>query len=186
MGDSLGGDTKCTGLVALSVPITWPFQNDDRKIDNNNSNNSKVEQEEKEKSGFPRVRAFVFANAGSLGNSNYWRISSASLAVSPPVALTSPLAATTTSTLTSSTSTAATATSTSAVASTTSSSTSSLTTFQGLSKPLFGYVRASVGCGVSADIADAVRVEVCYSLPVVYSAQDNLRTAQIGMGLSIN
>lgn len=134
LGDSLGGDTRSSFLAALSVPIPLPSGNNDQEI------NSRQTQ----------LRAFVFANAGSLGNLSSWSTHSASASSSIPTgdnAGPDP---------------------------------------EKKNSPFFGFVRASVGAGVSLAVADTVRVEASFSFPLVYSKQDNLKSFQLGVGLSMN
>lgn len=60
LGDSLGGDSRSSFLAALSVPIP-------------------LSSGAKSASGGAQLRAFVFLNGGSLGNSSYWKLSSVAL-----------------------------------------------------------------------------------------------------------
>eukprot|EP01036_Dinobryon_divergens_P026227 gene26227-34848_t len=167
LGDSMGGDCKSAFLFALSVPVVWPLKGSDLPS-----------------SSFPGLRAFAFVNAGSLGNSSYWTLSSLALANSEiprkPVAEVS-VQSTTVSTITTATATTTSSSSNAAVV-----STPTPPSFQGKSMPFLGFLRASVGVGMSLSLSNVVRLEACYSLPVMYSPQDNLRTAQLGVGLTVN
>lgn len=53
--------------------------------------------------------------------------------------------------------------------------------------PLFGFLRLSVGGGVSMIFANMIRFEATYSVPVVYGLQtDHVKRFQLGVGVSIN
>jgi len=136
LGDSMGGDSRSSFLAALSVPIP-------------------LTSGAKSASGGAQLRAFVFVNGGSLGNSSYWKLSSVALANSRRLSEAPPTA-------------------------------QPAVSLQGRAMPLFGYLRASTGAGLSLSLADSVRLELCYSVPLFHARQDNLKAFQLGLGLTIN
>ena len=158
LGDSMGGDCRSSFLFALSVPVVWPLRNKHHQSQADPSN------------GFPGLRAFAFVNAGSLGNSSYWTLSSLALANSKIPRKTAaaadngvPVQSTTVSTITTSTTTTTTTSSNAAVVSPTTAA-PSWSSYQGKSIPFLGYLRASVGVGMSLSLSNAVRLEASYSL----------------------
>lgn len=50
----------------------------------------------------------------------------------------------------------------------------------------FGKPRISVGSGLAFNVANTIRLEITYSLPVLFSKHDILKQFQFGFGLSIN
>lgn len=120
----MGGDTKSTFLAFLSVPIPIPAL------------------------ATTTLRAFWFVNAGSLGNSNYWKVRVLEKLKGGQTYQTSEL--------------------------------------KGRSSPLFGYMRASIGSGISMSFQNLLRLEATYSVPILSSQNDRLKDFQLGVGLSIN
>ncbi len=57
---------------------------------------------------------------------------------------------------------------------------------QSNSVPFFGYLRASVGGGMSMSFNNQIRLETTYSIPLVKARQDSVRGFQIGVGFTIN
>jgi hypothetical protein len=52
--------------------------------------------------------------------------------------------------------------------------------------PLFGFIRLSVGGGLSVIIANTLRLEATYSVPVVYGLHtDHVKPFQLGLGVSL-
>jgi outer membrane protein assembly factor BamA len=127
--DSLGGDTKTSFLALLSVPVPIPVLAE------------------------TSMRAFWFLNAGSLGNSNYWKMkvieSLRNQGTNTP-------------------------------------SSFGLSEIKGRSSPMFGYLRASIGSGLSVCLSNMIRIETTCSLPIYSSSTDRLKHFQIGVSLSIN
>lgn len=52
--------------------------------------------------------------------------------------------------------------------------------------PFFGYLRASVGAGISLTLSPAVTLEATYSIPVLKASHDNIKPFQLGVGLSLS
>lgn len=52
--------------------------------------------------------------------------------------------------------------------------------------PFFGYVRASIGAGVSLTLSPAIKLEVTYSIPILKSSHDITKPFQLGVGLSLS
>ena len=52
--------------------------------------------------------------------------------------------------------------------------------------PFFGYLRASIGAGISLTLSPAVTLEATYSIPVLKASHDNLKPFQLGVGLSLS
>jgi hypothetical protein len=52
--------------------------------------------------------------------------------------------------------------------------------------PIFGFVRLSVGGGMSLVIANMIRFEINYAIPISYASTDNVKQFQLGVGLTIN
>jgi hypothetical protein len=118
--DSLGGDTKSSFVALLSVPVPFPAL------------------------AAASMRAFAFANVGSLGNSDYWCMGISNAADGSSV-------------------------------------------LKSKFIPLFGYIRASVGAGLSLSLGGVARVEATYSLPLLKAKHDVTSNAfQLGVGLSIS
>ena len=163
----MGGDSKSSFLFALSVPVVWPVKGKERAESGSPEGSSnKVGSEG---ASFPTVRAFAFMNAGSLGNSSYWTLSSLALAnskIPQKPAADDTVSSATISSITNGTT--ATASSTAAVVPSSSSPSSSSSngpvSYQGRSIPFLGYLRASVGVGMSLSLSNTVRLEACYSL----------------------
>lgn len=122
--DSLGGDAKSSLLAFLSVPVPIPMLAE------------------------ASMRAFWFFNAGSLGNSNYWKLRTLERLSGSggPV----------------------------------------VSEWKGKASPLFGYMRASIGSGISFCFQNSIRLEATYSIPVYATKSDRFKAFQLGVGLSIN
>jgi outer membrane protein assembly factor BamA len=129
--DSLGGDTKTSFLALLSVPVPIPVLAD------------------------TSMRAFWFLNAGSLGNSNYWKMKVIEKLRNQHSGMNS-------------------------------SPSFGLSEIQGRTSPMFGYLRASIGSGLSICLSNMIRIETTCSLPIYSSSTDRLKHFQIGVSLSIN
>ena len=54
------------------------------------------------------------------------------------------------------------------------------------SVPFFGYLRASVGAGVSLTLSSSITLEVTYSVPILKSSHDVIKPFQVGVGLSLS
>ena len=54
------------------------------------------------------------------------------------------------------------------------------------SVPFFGYLRASVGAGVSLTLSPSITLEVTYSVPILKSSHDVTKPFQVGVGLSLS
>ena len=52
--------------------------------------------------------------------------------------------------------------------------------------PFFGYLRASVGAGVSLALSPALTLEVTYSIPILKSSHDVTKHFQLGVGMSLS
>ena len=52
--------------------------------------------------------------------------------------------------------------------------------------PFFGYLRASVGAGVSLTLSPSITLEVTYSVPILKSSHDVTKPFQVGVGLSLS
>ena len=52
--------------------------------------------------------------------------------------------------------------------------------------PFFGYLRASVGAGVSLTLSPSITLEVTYSVPILKSTHDVTKPFQVGVGLSLS
>lgn len=52
--------------------------------------------------------------------------------------------------------------------------------------PFFGYLRASIGAGISLTLSPAVTLEATYSIPVLKASHDNIKPFQLGVGLSLS
>ena len=52
--------------------------------------------------------------------------------------------------------------------------------------PFFGYLRASVGAGVSLTLSPAVTLEVTYAVPLLKSSHDVTKPFQLGVGISLS
>jgi outer membrane protein assembly factor BamA len=121
LGDSLGGDSKSSLLVSLSVPV--PIQ---------------ILAQNK-------ARAFLFLNLGSLGHLYDWR---------------------------------------KALILRSNGDKSSVINTE--KNPFFGYTRCSIGGGLSFLVAQQLRLELTYSIPILKSIQDNCKNFQLGISLNIN
>lgn len=68
----------------------------------------------------------------------------------------------------------------------TETSTTTTSPSQTAQHPLFGFIRLSVGGGLSVIIANTLRLEATYSVPVVYGLHtDHVKPFQLGLGVSL-
>jgi outer membrane protein assembly factor BamA len=58
--------------------------------------------------------------------------------------------------------------------------------YSGLVPTFPSQLRASVGGGFSASFADSIRMECTYAIPVLKAPQDQLKSFQLGVGVTIN
>lgn len=47
-------------------------------------------------------------------------------------------------------------------------------------------IRVSMGVGISISIADTMRLELSYAIPIIKSSQDQTKAFQLGIGVSMN
>ena len=52
--------------------------------------------------------------------------------------------------------------------------------------PWGGFIRASIGGGFSVSVADSMRLEMSYSIPIVKAPHDQVKSFQLGVGVGIN
>lgn len=161
--DSVGGDTKRNFLVMLSYPLVQSLAAPCVTTTTAAAATPTATTGGEAQCPITRIqrtlynvaagtdmRAFVFANAGSIGSPSYWLQSSA--------------------------------TTTSAE----SQSQSQPQPQQQQQHPLFGFIRLSVGGGLSVIIANTLRLEATYSVPVVYGLHtDHVKPFQLGLGVSL-
>ena len=53
-------------------------------------------------------------------------------------------------------------------------------------QPFFGYLRASIGTGLSITLNPNIRLEATYSVPLLKASHDVIKPFQLGVGVSIN
>lgn len=188
--DSVGGDTKRNLLVMLSYPVHNVISRPQYPAGGQHTIPQwmyNVHRSFWRLAEDSHMRVFVFAQAGSIGSPSYWLQSKSSSS--------SPGTASTASANASNANNAAAGAAAVASSMGNHSPTGGFGQSQGnngssssapLLHPCFGFWRVSVGGGLSMIVAETLRLEATYSVPLVYGVHtDHVKAFQLGIGLSM-